>query len=46
MFAIFIQLIKQGIKVPDYILVERDEEGNVIGNFEEHEEYIVLDGIH
>ena len=35
----------QGIKVPEYILVERDENGVVDGDFEEHEEYIMLNGI-
>ena len=36
----------QGIKVPEYIIVERDENGVVKGDFEEHDEYIVLNGIY
>ena len=35
----------KGIKVPDYLIVERDEQGKVKGDFEEHEEYIILNGI-
>ena len=42
-FSMFVYF--QGIKVPDYILVERDENGVVCGDFEEHEEYIMLNGI-
>ena len=30
--------------MPDYLIVERDENGVVQGDFEEHEEYIMLNG--